>query len=80
MQTKIEFTDQASKDKIISDNPTLFLWEEQNYIEGNFLVMSDVERVVEPVYIDISRVELEVLKTNQTLIQEALNELIMVGV
>ena len=43
MDTKIQFTDYADRQVKINDNTDKILIQEQNLIEGNFLIFSDVK-------------------------------------
>lgn len=42
MIKKIEYTDEMSRETILSENQSLFLIEEQNLLNGNFLIFTDV--------------------------------------
>lgn len=42
MKNKVEYTNQAGKQKVLDLNKGKYLVEEQNLTEGNFLIFSDV--------------------------------------
>lgn len=49
MTTKIQYTDQADRQAKIDANKGKILIEEQNIIEGNFLIFSDTPRLEDQV-------------------------------
>ncbi len=67
MIKKIEYTDLASREATLTNNPGFNIIEEQNITEGNFLMLSD----------EITK--LQQLEQNQSLMQAALDELILGG-
>jgi hypothetical protein len=64
MNKKIQYTTEYEKLGIIADNPDLRVVEEQNLLEGNFLILTDEPaplRAVVQMYQDISHEELDKL-------------------
>ncbi|WP_019849833.1 hypothetical protein [Desulfitobacterium sp. PCE1] len=45
MITKIQYTDQINRQEILDANKDKILIEEQNIVEGNFLVFSDTPNI-----------------------------------
>ena len=67
MVKKIQYTDSASRELVITNNPGFYLVEEQNITEGDFLILSD----------EITK--LQQLEQNQSLMQTALDDIILGG-
>ena len=44
METKIEYIDNADRERLLSENSSLSLIEDQIYLVGNFLIFSDTPR------------------------------------
>lgn len=59
---KIQYTDGQSRANIISSNANLFLIEEQNISEGNFLIFSDTLPEPPIIYVTVPQQEFEGIK------------------
>ena len=44
METKIEYIDNADRERLLSENPGLSLIEDQIHFDGNFLIFSGTPR------------------------------------
>lgn len=77
---KYEYKDNDERQALIEKNKTLFLIEEQNITEGNFLVFCDTQPVQQQVQVIVKEDDLEELKQKQTLMQKAIDDLILGGV
>lgn len=70
MKYEFKYTKEEERQKIIEDNKDKYLIEEQNIIEGNFLIFSDekpLPPVIPPETVTISKKEYEDLQ-NQLLL------------
>ena len=81
MFRRIQYSDLSDREEKIKQNNDWFLVEEQNIIEGNFLIFSDVpiEPVKETIYTNIPEEEYESLKREAQATQEAVDFIIMSG-
>lgn len=62
MNTKIQYTSNEHREQIISENMNLFLIEEQNIVDGNFLIFTDVKPEPVVVYTQVNAIEFDELK------------------
>lgn len=70
MRIKIQYSNLEERENIISENLTLFLIEEQNVSEGNFLVFSDMPLEKEIVYTQVPKEDFQALQSNVTEVAE----------
>jgi thiamine monophosphate synthase len=64
---KVGYTTEAERMEIIQANKSLYLIEEQNITEGNFLIFSDVDETTPTkiVYVQVREKEINDLKAQQ---------------
>ncbi|MDO6355104.1 hypothetical protein Q3V94_08435 [Caloramator sp. CAR-1] len=76
MIKKFQYTTKEERERIIQENQNLVLIEEQNIIDGNFLLFSDNPQEDRPkaqiVYTNVSKEELDAIK-------QALDDIILKG-
>lgn len=74
MRTKIQYTSEEDRARIIIENSSRILVEVQNIIDGNFLIFVDSlsDIIPEPTPVEKQQIE---LKTNVDLLQEENNDL-----
>lgn len=80
MNYKYEYKTEEERQSILSNNADKFLIEEQNISEGNFLIFSDIQPPQPEVKVLIKEEDLNEIKQNQTLMQQAIDDLILGGV
>ncbi|WML35929.1 hypothetical protein [Clostridium sp. OS1-26] len=74
MEKKVQYNTLEERENLINENKPLILVEEQNLFEGNFLIFSDVPRVI-PTQI----IYTEVPKESFDLMQKTIDDLILGG-
>jgi hypothetical protein len=67
MIKKLQYITIAERTAILSENSSMFLIEEQNITEGNFLILSDEQPLIQKITEDLS------------LVKAALDDLILGG-
>ncbi|WP_214684653.1 hypothetical protein [Exiguobacterium sp. s155] len=72
---KFQYRDEQERRDLIERHPNLFLIEEQNVEEGNFLIFSEKPTPVQIVYTQISADEIEALKAENQALNTAVVEL-----
>jgi len=72
MDYKYQYTTPEEKQQIITQNATLILIEEQNIIEGNFLIFTDTLPEPRIYYIDGTRQELDKLTQDNLILMDVL--------
>lgn len=71
MEYKIQYNSKEDREKILSENPTKILVEEQNLFTGNFLVLADEPRK----YVTVKNYpteEIEQIKQDNLILMDAL--------
>jgi len=78
---KHSFKNDADRDRILNENPTLTLVEEQITFEGNFILLSDDPKndVTRNIVIPISEEEFSSIKQRQDATDAAILQLMMEG-
>lgn len=69
MRYRYEYQTDEERASIINNNSQLFLIEEQNIIDGNFLIFSDEPLEKEIVYMNLPEKEFEGLKSDSKLLK-----------
>ncbi|WP_342505605.1 hypothetical protein [Sporosarcina sp. FSL K6-2383] len=75
MKTKVRYDSEEERDTILDEYSHLFLIEEQNISEGDFLIFSDTEPQPPIIYVNVPEVEFEELKQESTDLMLAIAEL-----
>lgn len=76
MITKYQYDSVQEREQILEENKNLYLIEEQNIHEGDFLIFSDVEPVFDIPNPDEDIIE---IKSRIELMQKVLDELLLGG-
>lgn len=79
LRKKVQYKTQTEKEMALIENQSLLLVEEQNITDGNFLIFSDTAPTHKTIYTNIPQEEIETLKNNQTLMQKAIDDLLLGG-
>lgn len=79
MLYKLQYNSSSERENILTANANLFLVEEQNISEGNFLIFSDVPVEKETIYVNVPEKEFTDLKNKLATSQEAIDFLLMGG-
>lgn len=80
MNIRIEYKTDEERQEIIEQHRDLFLVEDQNFLEGNFLVFSDKAPEPPKVFISVPEEEFESMKQRQDATDAAVLQLLMEGV
>lgn len=75
MNLKLEYKDLAERERLIAEHSTLFIIEEQNITEGNFLIFSETPMEPPRVYVSVPLEELEALEQGASLLKAQNNAL-----
>lgn len=79
MNKRYQFNTEEERQKLILDNQSLYLLEEQNIKDGNFLVFSDTLPEPKVIYMNVPENELTSLKQQVETSQQAIDFLLMGG-
>lgn len=74
MKQKFQYISQAERDSLIRQNANLFMVEEQNISEGNFLIFSDVPSEKTVVYTNVPEKDFAELQTENTTLKQQLEQ------
>lgn len=75
MRYKYEYSHEVDRQDILNNNEHLFLIEEQNITEGNFLVFSDEPVPERIVYVNVPEEDFKALKERQSATEMAVFQL-----
>lgn len=79
MKFTFEYKTIEQREMIINDNKNLVLIEEQNLLNGNFLIFSDTIPTEEVIYINVPKKDLDELESRTTSVEDMLLQLMMEG-